>query len=162
MRRQAAWWEVDSPGGDPLRSHFRPLNPCRRNIGFTVVMLMWAIAAAPTGASEPPVRTTDGLQALYTFDRLENGVIFDRSQVGDQVQLRIDKPQGVRFRNGRMVVTSSVTIASDGPARKIVAALKRTNVPRPGPPTSRPSVFGHREAHWSIRVRVSANSQLII
>jgi hypothetical protein len=80
-----------------------------------------------TAAAEPPSRVTDGLQALYTFHKLENGVIPDRSGIGDPLPLRIDKPQAVLFRSGRMTVHAPVAIASDGPATKIATAIKQSN-----------------------------------
>lgn len=80
-----------------------------------------------TSAAEPTPRVADGLQVLYTLDRMENGVIPDRSGVGEPLHLRIDQPQGVLFRSGRMVVNSSVNIASDGPATKIITAVKLSN-----------------------------------
>ena len=53
------------------------------------------------------------------------GVIPDRAGVGDGVDLRIDKPQGVRFHAGRMGLDLPVVIASDAPAIRITQALRQ-------------------------------------
>jgi Protein of unknown function (DUF1553)/Protein of unknown function (DUF1549)/Concanavalin A-like lectin/glucanases superfamily/Planctomycete cytochrome C len=74
-----------------------------------------------------PERVTHGLQVLYSFDDAANGVIADRSGVGEPLNLRIDKPQAAAIRSGKLVVTSAATIASDGPARKITEAVKQSN-----------------------------------
>ncbi|RPI77242.1 MAG: LamG domain-containing protein, partial [Planctomycetaceae bacterium] len=110
-----------------MKSQLRSRNPLSASIHLTLPLLISLVIVRSSPAADRPARVTDGLVVLYTFDRLENGVIPDRSGVGDPVPLRIDKPQGVRFRNGRMIVSSSVTIASDGPARKVIQAAKRTN-----------------------------------
>ena len=92
--------------------------------------LMWLIgswAVSGLAAAEPVSRVMDGVQVYYTFDRLESGVIPDRSGVGEPLNLRINPPQGVQFKSGRMVVNASVIIASDGPAKKLVEAAKQTN-----------------------------------
>lgn len=78
-------------------------------------------------AAEPVSRVIDGVQVYYTFDRLENGVIPDRSGIGEPLNLRINLPQSVQFRSGRMVINASVIIASDGPATKVVEAAKKSN-----------------------------------
>ncbi len=72
-------------------------------------------------------RVQDSLVSLYTFEQFENGVVLDRSGVGEPLNLRVDKPQNVQFRDGRFVVQASVIIASDGPAKKIISAIKSTH-----------------------------------
>lgn len=94
----------------------------RSPLAFASLLVWCGMAIA-----EPPPRITEGLQVLYTFQKLESGVIPDRSGVGEPLPLRIDKPQSVLFRSGRMTVHAPVAIASDGPATKIVAATKQSN-----------------------------------
>ena len=110
------------------------MSPFRQLKGFMtttspiwLILIFGTLLAQTATAAEPSIRVTDGLQVLYTFDRIENGVIPDRSGVGEPLNLRIDQPQGVQFRAGRMIVNSSVNIASDGPAKKIIAAGRETN-----------------------------------
>ena len=76
-------------------------------------------------AAEPPERVVDGLQSLYTFEAIVNGVIPDRAGVGEGIDLRIDKPQGVRFQGGRIGLDLPVVIASDGPATRLTQALRQ-------------------------------------
>ena len=92
-----------------------------------VVIAGLFVSAAPrtSRAADPPGRVVDGLQALYTFEALVKGVIPDRAGVGDGVDLRIDKPQGVRFHAGRMGLDLPVVIASDAPAIRITQALRQ-------------------------------------
>jgi mono/diheme cytochrome c family protein len=84
-------------------------------------------SVADTLHAEEPARVVDGLLAFYTFAEADEGIILDRSEFGEPVHLRIDKPQLVTFRNGRMSIGASLTIASDGPAKKIIDAIKATN-----------------------------------
>ena len=87
----------------------------------------WALFTGlpATRAADPPERVVDGLQALYTFEALVKGVIPDRAGVGEGIDLRIDKPQGVRFHAGRMGLDLPVVVASDGPAARLTQALRQ-------------------------------------
>ena len=67
-----------------------------------LVGVITSIAPSPTRGAEPPERVVDGLQVLYTFEALVKGVFPDRAGVGEGIDLRIDKPLGVRFQAGRM------------------------------------------------------------
>jgi mono/diheme cytochrome c family protein len=84
------------------------------------------MTTSPTQADETSHRVTQGLQALYSFEQTENGLIPDRSGAGEPLNLRIDKPQNVQFRSGRMQITTPITIASDGPATKLIDAIRET------------------------------------
>ena len=90
-----------------------------------LVGVIASIACSPAQAAEPPERVVDGLQSLYTFEALVNGVIPDRAGVGEGIDLRIDKPLGVRFQAGRMGLDVPVVIASDGPAKRLTQALRQ-------------------------------------
>jgi hypothetical protein len=87
---------------------------------------MLLMTASLTQADETAHRVTQGLQALYSFDQAENGLIPDKSGAGEPLNLRIDKPQNVQFRSGRMQITTPITIASDGPATKLIDAIRET------------------------------------
>lgn len=91
---------------------------------ITVFMLL--MAARLTHGDETSHRVTPGLQALYSFDQAENGLIPDKSGAGEPLNLRIDRPQNVQFRSGRMQITTPITIASDGPATKLIDAIRQT------------------------------------
>jgi len=90
-----------------------------------LVGVLVSIGCRGARAAEPPERVVDGLQSLYTFEALVNGVIPDRVGVGEGIDLRIDKPQGVRFQAGRMGLDLPVVIASDGPATRLTQALRQ-------------------------------------
>lgn len=79
--------------------------------------------SAPGG--EPPERVSAGLEVLYTFEALVKGVIPDRAGVGAAIDLRVDKPQGVRFQAGRMALDLPVVVASDAPASRLTQALRQ-------------------------------------
>jgi mono/diheme cytochrome c family protein len=87
---------------------------------------MLLMTASPTQADETSHRVTQGLHALYSFDLAENGLIPDRSGAREPLNLRIDKPQNVQFRSGRMQITTPITIAADGPATKLIDAIRET------------------------------------
>lgn len=98
----------------------------RRAFRFGVVAaIAWLGAPAPLPAAEPVERVADGLEALYTFEADVAGTIPDRSGVQPPVDLRIDKPEAVRFHGAGMAVGAPVTIASDGPATRITSRLRQ-------------------------------------
>ncbi|MBL8814681.1 MAG: DUF1549 domain-containing protein [Planctomyces sp.] len=69
-------------------------------------------------------RVQSGLQALYRFQDVTDGIIRDESGSGEPLNLRIDKPQATAVRSGRFHIQSAVVIASDGPATKVINAVK--------------------------------------
>jgi hypothetical protein len=71
-------------------------------------------------------RVANGIVAFYTFERPADGVIRDRSGAGEPLDLKIENPQGLAFRGGRLLVNSPARISSAAPARKIVAAVKQS------------------------------------
>ena len=90
-----------------------------------VAAILWLWAPVPLPAAEPAERVIDGLEALYTFEADVNGTIPDRSGVQPPIDLRIDRPQAVRFHAGCMAVSVPVSIASDGPATRITTRLRQ-------------------------------------
>jgi mono/diheme cytochrome c family protein len=99
---------------------------CTLRPASVITVLMLLMTADLTQADETSHRITQGLQALYSFDHAENGLIPDRAGAGEPLNLRIDKPQNVQFRSGRMQITTPITIASDGPATKLIDAIRKT------------------------------------
>lgn len=99
---------------------------CTHRTASCITVLMLLMTASPTQAGETAHRVTQGLHALYSFEQAENGLIPDKSGAGEPLNLRIDKPQNVQFRSGRMQITTPITIASDGPATKLVDAIRET------------------------------------
>ncbi|QDU09710.1 DUF1592 domain-containing protein [Gimesia aquarii] len=72
-------------------------------------------------------RVARGLQVLYTFDATRGDIIQDQSGLGQALDLKIEKPSAVQWRNGVLVVRSSTKIKSSVPAKKIINAVKRSN-----------------------------------
>ena len=99
---------------------------CTHRTTYVVTVLMLLMTASLTQADETSHRVTQGLQVLYSFDQAENGSIPDNSGAGEPLNLRIDKTQNVQFRSGRMQITTPITIASDGPATKLIDAIRET------------------------------------
>ncbi len=59
-------------------------------------------------SADRPARVTTDLIVLYTFERPSDDIIRDRSGVGDPLDLRFDKAQGLTWRGDRLMVTSDV------------------------------------------------------
>jgi hypothetical protein len=71
-------------------------------------------------------RETKDLVVLYTFERAKDNVIRDRAGTGAPLDLRIETPQGIAWRSGRMQVLSNSRLTSTQPASKIAAAIKKS------------------------------------
>ncbi|HVC92800.1 MAG TPA: DUF1549 domain-containing protein, partial [Pirellulales bacterium] len=107
-----------------MQFRFLAYFPFRTLISFLAVL---CLVLADHTSAEATERVAQDLLALYTFERPTDDFIRDRSGTGEPLDLRIEKPQGITFRGGRLLVSSSARISSAGPARKIVAAIKQSN-----------------------------------
>lgn len=108
-----------------MRAPVQP-SPFRRAFVVAVALVVLVAGRSAAGAGDVrPERVADGLQVLYTFEAAVRGVIPDRAGVGDGVDLRIDRPNEVRFHDGRMGLDGPVVIASDGPAKRVTQALRQ-------------------------------------
>ncbi len=86
------------------------------------------IHASPAGALLNPLgRAVDGLLALYTFDENEGDTVRDVSGVAPTLDLTIETPGAVAWGPGGLTVLGTATIASPGPAAKVIEAVKATN-----------------------------------
>lgn len=119
----ADWWRI-ALQSLYLSRLLRICGPCVTWLCSVIALGSFFTAAH---ADEPAKRTTQGLQAFYTFEASEDGLIQDKSGVGEPLHLRIDKPQGIAFAPGKLVVHTAVTISCDGPAKKLIQACKQTN-----------------------------------
>ena len=108
-----------------MSRHFRFIELSIRVAAFAVILPL--VCLAGTDAALAAERVSQDLLALYTFERPTGDFIRDRSGTGEPLDLKIENRQGVTFRGGRLLVTSSARISSAGPARKIVAAMKQSN-----------------------------------
>jgi len=75
----------------------------------------------------PTRRAVDGLVALYTLEEGKGTVVRDVSGFGAALDLVIDKPDGLQWIPGGVVVKGSVLMASRGAATKIAEACRRSN-----------------------------------
>jgi mono/diheme cytochrome c family protein len=85
-----------------------------------------ADASLGTRPSRAVQRISQGLLVLYTFERPNDNLIRDRSGSGEPLDLKVERPQGISFRGGRLLASSSARISSTRPAGKIVAAVKQS------------------------------------
>lgn len=103
---------------------------------FITVQLMFRLAqlaailllnagALLYGAEGP--RVTRDLSVLYTFQAGSGDIVRDRSGVGPRLDLKIEKPSAVEWREGALVVRSATRIRSSRPAKKIIESVKRSN-----------------------------------
>jgi hypothetical protein len=74
----------------------------------------------------PPVRVTDGLRVLYTFQEGSGKVVTDVSGVGEPLDLTIEDT-GASWDPGRLVITEQALVATPGPATKLIEAAKASN-----------------------------------
>ncbi len=99
-------------------------------IWLVVLLLNWLglIPVASCDADERGNRVTSGLAALYTLDASQSDMsaIRDTSGQVEPLDMRIDKPQAIVFRPGKLNLASPVTIASDGPASRLILTLKQS------------------------------------
>ncbi|WP_339733471.1 DUF1592 domain-containing protein [uncultured Gimesia sp.] len=86
---------------------------------FFFVSIGSLAAAAP--------RVSRDLQVLYTFDAGQGALIRDRSGVGQPLDLKIEKPKAVQWKQGALVVRASTKINSAASAKKIINPVKRAN-----------------------------------
>lgn len=86
-----------------------------------------AVCGGVAAAAERPARVISDLLVLYTFERPTDGVIHDRSDVGEPLDLRVTRNAGLAWRGNHLIVGSSASINSQQPAKKITAAIKQSN-----------------------------------
>jgi hypothetical protein len=72
-------------------------------------------------------RVTHGLAALYTFEEGAGSVIYDRSNVGEPVNLLIQKGNELAWDDSGLWVGGSTIIASGYSATKVTDAVKESN-----------------------------------
>ncbi|MCA9014666.1 MAG: DUF1592 domain-containing protein [Planctomycetaceae bacterium] len=94
---------------------------------WILVCLLLYLCLCPGALDAAAPRVARDLQVLYTFDDGQGDRVRDRSGVGQPLDLKIETPAGVHWKEGALVVRSSTTINSAGPATKIIDMVKRTN-----------------------------------
>src|SRR5262245_23821310 len=100
--------------------------PIPMSMRSVITFLAIISAGVPAFAELPATRTAEGLLVLYTFEPSSDQQILDRSGNGEPLNLRVERPQSLIRRRGRLIVSSSASITSEKPATKIVAAIKQS------------------------------------
>ncbi len=72
-------------------------------------------------------RVSEGLLVYYTFNEGGGTTVTDTSDNGDPMNLTIEDPTRVRWRDGYLETTGVNQIVTDGPASKIIDGCKSTN-----------------------------------
>lgn len=67
-----------------------------------------------------------GLEALYTFEEGKGDTVRDRSGKSDPFNLKISDSSAVEWGEGRLTVEKPVLISSEGPAKRLTDAIKKT------------------------------------
>ena len=148
------------------------------SLAAVTTCVVLSVPVASFSAADPP-RVTRGLRVLYTFDAGRGATIHDRSGVGQPLNLKISKLSAVQWRPGSLLVRSSTTIVSAGPAGKISDLVKRTraatieawikpgNVRQDGParivslsrgPSQRNLTLGQDRTQFDVRFRTSSTN----
>jgi hypothetical protein len=91
-------------------------------LGAMILLLTRVLALS---AAEP-VRVSEGLAVLYTFDSGSGDTVRDRSQSGTPVDLVIDNPSAVRWGDHSLIVNSKTKLQSRGAASSVAERLKRS------------------------------------
>lgn len=97
----------------------------RKRILPCLLLLFFGLSNASLDAAVP--RVSRNLQVLYTFEAGQGVLIRDRSGVGQPLDLKIEKPAAVQWKEGTLVVRASTKINSTVPAKKIINSVKRAN-----------------------------------
>jgi mono/diheme cytochrome c family protein len=82
------------------------------------------VGSPPTSFSS---RVGNGLRAFYAFEEGSGNIVHDQSGSGQALDLQIDKPSAVQWKDGALVVRSATRIQSQRPAKKLIDAARRSN-----------------------------------
>ncbi len=83
--------------------------------------------SAPPASAADATRVSAGLSAFYTFEEGEGDVVKDRSGNGKSLDLKIEKPSAVTWKDSALVVRSATKIESVHSATKLAEQCKRSN-----------------------------------
>jgi len=131
-------------------------------------------------AAQDSVRIHEGLQVLYTFETGHGDTVFDRSERGSALNLKIANNDAVKWLDGALQVNSATMIKSTAPARKIIDFAKRTRgltieawvdpangrqdgparmVTLSGNTSVRNFTLGQDTNHYDVRIRTTATTK---
>jgi hypothetical protein len=84
------------------------------------------LCLASLAAAADAQRVDSQLVALYDFEERAGHIVHDRSRSGPPLDLQITSPQAAHWKDGALVIDGTAAIASDAPAKKIVAAARQS------------------------------------
>ncbi len=138
-RVTAAWSKVSGPGSVQFSNVSSAYTTARFSQPGTYVLQLLArdYPQAPPVSAEvnvevlPSPRVTEGLQALYLFDEGSGGVIHDVAGAGAPLDLRLQQignnSQPLQWLNKGLRIVQPAIIKSNGPATRLIEALKSSN-----------------------------------
>ena len=148
---------------------------------FTAVVVLTVILGGfHRTAAQDSVRIHEGLQVLYTFETGHGDTVFDRSESGPALNLKIANNDAVKWLDGALQVNSATMIKSTAPARKIIDFAKRTRgltieawvdpandrqdgparmVTLSGNTSVRNFTLGQDTNHYDVRIRTTATTK---
>ncbi|MEZ6146084.1 MAG: LamG domain-containing protein [Planctomycetaceae bacterium] len=97
--------------------------PIRMVCFFWPVCVLIVTSALSAGES----RVTTGLQVLYRCDEQQGTVLHDSVGVEPALNLSLGTPESANWQNGWLKVTSSARIRTEGPATRLVEAVRASN-----------------------------------
>ncbi|MGE0375782.1 MAG: DUF1549 domain-containing protein, partial [Planctomycetaceae bacterium] len=137
-----------------------------------------ALTASVAAAASP--RVMDGVLVLYCFNESAEAAIRDQSGVEPALDLVVETPAAVRWREGFLDITSSARIRTSTPATRLIEAVKQSGAlsvevwmrPRgdrqKGParivslssgPSERSVTLGQEGDRFDVRLRTSETSE---
>ena len=131
------------------------------------------------GLSRDPVRSSEGLELLYTFEEGQGKVVKDRSGVSPAVDLDIAKDGELRWQDGAVRLAGGSQLRSRISPQKLISAVRRSGeltveawIERPNPnqegparivslsksSTERNFTLGQEKSEYDFRLRTTATS----
>ena len=143
------------------------------------VVSTFVIGPATCGAGDESPRVTTGLQVLYSFDAQQGNILHDRANAEPALDLSIDTPSAVQWRDGHLDVTSSARLKTAQPATRLTNVVRQSgeltvevwlqpaNARQKGParivslsagPSERNFTLGQDGDRYNVRLRTTATS----
>ncbi|MFT5527663.1 MAG: hypothetical protein ACI9HK_005647, partial [Pirellulaceae bacterium] len=98
-----------------------------KRLPTTIFVVSFLALAVPFATyAQPPQRTGKGLIALYEFREKSGSAVKDTSGLGSALDLRIENLDATTRTDGALQIHTATTIKTDGPATKIVEALRQS------------------------------------
>ena len=93
---------------------------------FGISLLCSAFWGCDAAAQDEPGRTMSGLIAFYDFSERSGEIVYDKSRVGNSLNLQIVSPDNVKRLGNAVSFVKPTMMKSIQPARKIQSAIRRS------------------------------------